>query len=129
MLIEIFKMQAELNARCGFAPPGGILYAGRWINNFVIAAEQELAELRDCTYWKHWYKEAREGRRYELHSPEKAKEEVIDLLQFWVSLAQAVGLTAEEVFETYKRKNAKNHKRQDNDVTTMEAKDAKYHIY
>jgi len=128
MLREIFAMQKELNKRYSFDPPGGLLYAGRWLNNFIDAALAELIELRDCTFWKHWYREAREGRRFELHSPEKAKEEVIDLLHFWVSMAQAVGLTADEVLDTYKRKNAKNHNRRDDNVSTTEAKNAKYHV-
>jgi len=122
ILADLFRRQAELNKRVGFDPPGGLLYAGKWLNNYIDAMIGELCELRDCTYWKHWYKEARDGRRFELHDPEHAKVEVIDILHFWISLAQCVGLTAKDVYDLYCRKMEKNHKRQDDDCTTQEAK-------
>jgi hypothetical protein len=82
----------------------------------------ELTELRDCTYWKHWYKEAREGKHYMLHDPEHAKVEVVDLFFFWMSLAQAVGLDPAGVVRLYYAKLQRNHERQDDDCTTEEAK-------
>jgi hypothetical protein len=72
-----------------------------------------LEELRDCTYWKHWCAEAQAGRRYELYDLQNARVEVIDLLFFWLSLAQCVGLSADEVLELYRQKLAVNHARQD----------------
>ena len=66
--------------------------------------------------------EARQGRRFELHDLQNARVEVIDLLFFWVSMAQCVGLTAEEVHGLYTQKLSINHKRQDNDYS-MKHKD------
>lgn len=123
ILRELFRRQAELNERVGYRYiPGDPQHMGTWLNNYIDAMIGELCELRDCTYWKHWYKEARQGRRYELHNPEHAKVEVVDILHFWISLAQCLGLTAEDVFDLYCRKMEKNHKRQDDDCTTEEAK-------
>jgi hypothetical protein len=118
VLHELFEVQAELNRRIGmdtsrlhdkFDP----LMAGKWLNDYLAAASNELEELRDCTYWKHWCKEAKEGRRFEIHDLQNARVEVIDLLFFWISLAQCVGLNAEDVVELYHKKLAVNHQRQD----------------
>jgi len=127
VLDEIFRLQAELNKKIGmdtkalhdrFDPTT----AGRWIHDYIMAMSNELEELRDCTYWKHWCSEARQGRRFELHDLQNARVEVIDLLFFWVSLAQCVGLTAEDVYNLYLQKLAVNHQRQDNGYS-MAAKD------
>ncbi len=127
MLAELFELQAALNKRIGhdtqalrenFDP----LKAGELLNDYIMAASNELEELRDCTYWKHWCKEAREGRRFELHDLQNARVEVIDLLFFLISMAQCVGLTAQDVVDLYKQKLAVNHTRQDQNYS-MTAKD------
>ncbi len=127
MLDELFELQASLNKRIGhdtealrenFDP----LKAGQLLNDYLMAASNELEELRDCTYWKHWCKEAREGRRFELHDLQNARVEVIDLLFFLISMAQCVGLTAQDVVDLYKQKLAVNHTRQDQNYS-MTAKD------
>lgn len=118
MLDEIFKLQGELNNRIGldtqslhneFDPQR----AGQWLNDYIAAASNELEELRDCTYWKHWCAEAQQGRRFALHNLQNARVEVIDLLFFWVSMAQCVGLAAEEVYELYLQKLKVNRQRQE----------------
>ncbi|MHC4091029.1 MAG: dUTPase [Planctomycetota bacterium] len=118
MLDEIFKLQAELNKKIGLDTqslresfdPG---QAGRWLNDYIAAASNELEELRDCTYWKHWCAEAKQGQRFALHDLQNARVEVIDLLFFWVSMAQCVGLSAEDVHKLYLQKLSVNHKRQE----------------
>ncbi len=121
-LEQLFEMQAELNARIGFDPKAhrenfDPTVAGEWISNYLMAMSNELEELRDCTYWKHWCKEAKEGRRFELHNIQNARVEVIDMLFFWISLAQCVGLNAEDVFRLYLQKLGVNHARQDNNYS------------
>lgn len=118
MLEELFQHQAELNRRIGFDPEAmrksfDPKLAGEWLNNYLMAASNELEELRNCMYWKHWCKEAKEGRRYELHDLQNARVEVIDLLFFWISMAMCVGLDAKDVLELYRQKLAVNHQRQD----------------
>ena len=118
MLEEIFRLQAELNRKIGFDTESmresfDPAQAGRWLNDYIAAASNELEELRDCTFWKHWCAEAREGRRFELHDLQNARVEVIDLLFFWISLAQCVGLSAADVHKLYLQKLNVNHRRQD----------------
>ena len=91
MLKELFDKQAELNKRTGFDAHAlrenfDPQYAGQWLNNYLAAMSNELEELRDCTFWKHWCKEAKEGRRFELHDLQNARVEVIDMLFFWIRI-------------------------------------------
>ena len=127
MLKELFKLQADLNRRIGFDAEAlrenfDPQVAGKWLNDYIAAASNELEELRDCTFWKHWCSEAKAGRRFELHDLQNARVEVIDLLFFWISLAQCAGLNAEDVFKLYRQKLDVNHQRQDQDYS-MKSKD------
>ena len=122
MLEELFQHQAELNRRIGFDPAQMKVkfdpkLAGEWLNNYIMAAANELEELRNCMYWKHWCAEAKAGRRFEIHDLQNARVEVIDLLFFWISMAQSVGLDAADVVELYKQKLKVNHDRQTNNYS------------
>lgn len=122
MLADLFKKQAELNRRIGFDPDEfrrdfDAQKAGEWLHNYIMAMSNELEELRDCTYWKHWAAEAKEGKRYFLHDLQNARVEIIDLLFFWISMAQCLGLRAEDVVKLYEQKLAVNHARQDNNYS------------
>ncbi|HPS54686.1 MAG TPA: dUTPase [Sedimentisphaerales bacterium] len=119
MLEELFEKQAELNKRIGFDakaqrknfdPQAG----GIWLNNYIAAMGNELEELRNCTFWKHWCKEAKEGKRFLINDLQNAKVEVIDMLFFWISLAQCLGMDAEDVMRIYNQKLDVNHSRQNN---------------
>jgi hypothetical protein len=129
VLGEIFKLQAELNRKVGFDTEAlhdnfDPVKAGRWLNDYIAAASNELEELRDCTYWKHWCVEAKQGQRFALHDLQNARVEVIDLLFFWVSLAQCVGLTAEDVHNLYLQKLKVNQKRQDDSYSMASKNEA-----
>ena len=119
-LTELFALQAELNKRTGFDPVRlreqfDPQHAGIWINNYLAAMNNEIEELRDCTYWKHWCQEAKDGKRFLLRDRQNARVEVIDMLFFWISLAQCVGLDADDVMALYRQKLDVNHARQDRD--------------
>ncbi len=127
MLQRLFELQAELNRQIGFDTAAlrerfDPLTAGRWLNDYIAAAGSELEELRNCTYWKHWCAEARQGRRFELADVQNARVEVIDLLFFWISMAQCVGLNAADVEQLYCKKLQVNHQRQKNNYS-MQGKD------
>jgi hypothetical protein len=127
VLKELFEKQAELNARIGYDTKSlrerfDPVAAGQWLNDYIIAAGNELEELRDCTFWKHWCSEAKEGKRFAIHDLQNARVEVIDLLFFWISMAQCVGLSAEDVYDLYLQKLDVNHKRQDGNYS-MKTKD------
>jgi len=127
VLDDIFERQAALNKRIGYDTKSmkenfDPERAGKWLNDYIMAASNELEELRDCTFWKHWCSEAQKGKRFAIHDLQNARVEVIDLLFFWVSMAQCVGLSAEDVHELYLKKLDVNHKRQDGDYS-MKNKD------
>jgi len=68
MLEELFERQAELNRKVGYDTASMREHfdpqlAGKWLNDYIAAASNELEELRDCTFWKHWCDEAKQGRR------------------------------------------------------------------
>lgn len=122
MLSELFSQQAELNKRTGFDAQAlrenfDPQYAGEWLNNYLAAMSNELEELRDCTFWKHWCKEAKEGKRFMIRDLQNARVEVTDMLFFWISLAQCLGLDAEDVVQLYQQKLNVNHTRQDNNYS------------
>jgi hypothetical protein len=127
MLDDMFERQGALNKRIGydtkslrdnFDPASG----GRWLNDYIMAAANELEELRDCTFWKHWCAEAQAGKRFAIHDLQNARVEVIDLLFFWISMAQCVGLNAADVYDLYLQKLDVNHRRQDGEYS-MKGKD------
>jgi len=138
-LRQLWELQAELNRKAGFdtlqlgaelgradhqgAPPdaGGIrLEVGRALKNYLDALSAECHELLECLNWKHWYREAREGRQYELRDVQNARVEAIDMLFFWVSICQLLGLSPADVFRMYATKLGINHRRQDQDRTQTE---------
>lgn len=135
-LEDIWPLQAELNRRSGFdtedlgrrlreaaeLPAGDPLRVdvGRALKNYVDALAAECQELQDCLSWKHWYREAREGRQHELQDVQNARVEATDMLFFWVSICQLLGLTPEDVYRLYEGKLGINHRRQDEDRTQAE---------
>lgn len=118
-LARLFALQADLNRRIGRDTAAlherfDSQTAGSWLNDYIIAASNELEELRNCTFWKHWCAEAKGGERFKLHDLQNARVEVIDLLFFWISMAQCLGLTADDVVHLYLQKLKVNHERQEN---------------
>ena len=131
-LADIWPLQAELNARTGFdtlglgeqlakamedgtlPEDGGIrTEVGRVLKNYLDALSDECTELHHCLSWTHWYREAKEGRQYELRDIQNARVEATDMLFFWISICQLLGMEPADVFRLYEGKLKINHKRQD----------------
>lgn len=91
------------------------IQVGRALKNYVDALTAECHELHECLSWKHWYKEAKEGRQYELCKIQNARVEAIDMLFFWVSICQLLGLAPEDIYRLYSKKLEINIRRQDED--------------
>ena len=70
--------------------------------DYLLALLSELNELKDCVIWKHWCKEAKDGKRWEIADPQNASVEVIDILFFLISLAQISGLSPNLILELNK---------------------------
>jgi len=138
-LEDIWPEQGELNRRAGFdtlglggamaaaeqagALPrqGGLrVQVGRAMKNYLDALTAECHELHECLSWKHWYQEAKQGRQYELRDVQNARVEAIDMLFFWVSICQLLGLSPQDVYRLYQEKLDINHRRQDQARTQAE---------
>ena len=140
-LADIWPLQAELNRRAGFdtaalgealkaAEAGGLadddpaaVAAGRALKCYIDALADECHEMHDCLSWKHWYREAKEGRQYQLQDVQNARVEATDMLFFWISICQILGMAPEDVFRLYARKLGINHNRQDEDRSQAEHPD------
>ncbi|NKB23754.1 MAG: dUTPase [Kiritimatiellae bacterium] len=107
MLKEIFDMQEALNQRIGVNCKNLTEEEQQtWVLNYCRALSQETAELIDSVPWKWWAK-------YQKYDKQNACVEVIDLFHFLISLAQVLGLSAEDVYTLYMKKNEVNFQRQD----------------
>jgi dimeric dUTPase (all-alpha-NTP-PPase superfamily) len=106
-LRELFRLQQTLNARIGVLTEN--LTAedqARWVLNYCRAMSQEIAELTDSVPWKWWAK-------YQTLDLQNARVEVVDLFHFLISLAQVLGMSADDVYQAYLKKNAVNLQRQE----------------
>lgn len=119
-LEEIFQLQKKLNERIG-VNLDDLDEAGKteWLLNYVRAMQQELAELVDSVPWKWWAK-------YQTFDEQNAKVEIIDLFHFLISAAQVMGLSAEDVYASYVKKNQVNLERQAQGYTVKDENDSKH---
>ena len=119
-LRELFRMQKALNERIGvFTDQLDEAGKTQWILNYCRAMSQELAELTDSVPWKWWAK-------YQQFDAQNARVEVVDLLHFLISLAQVLGMSADDVFQAYLKKNEVNLKRQDTGYASKDDADSKH---
>ena len=120
MLKDMFRMQIALNKRIGVGSPDTMSEEEltKWILNYCRAMSQELAELTDSVPWKWWAK-------YQKFDKHNARVEVVDLFHFLISLAEMLGMTADDVYRYYRDKNVVNLQRQDSGYTTKDESDNK----
>lgn len=119
-LEQIFKMQEELNARIGVNLKDiDEEEQAKWVLNYSRAMQQEMAELIDSVPWKWWAK-------YQDFDKQNARVEVIDLFHFLVSLAQTLGMTADDVMAAYVAKNKVNHDRQESGYSEKNEDDSRH---
>ncbi len=118
-LEAIFALQEALNKRIGvhtatLDEEGQI----KWTLNYIRAMQQEMAELTDSVPWKWWAK-------YQTFDRQNARVEVVDLFHFLVSIAQTLGLSADDIYQAYLKKNQINHQRQDSGYVKKDESDSK----
>lgn len=119
-LEQIFDMQEALNSRIGVRLRDlSEEERTKWVLNYTRAMQQEMAELVDSVPWKWW-------ARYQEFDLQNARVEVIDLFHFLISLAQTLGMSADDVFAAYVKKNAVNHLRQDSGYEAKDHDDSKH---
>ena len=119
-LHEIFRMQEILNKKIGvdlssLSPEDKT----KWALNYSRAMTQEIAELIDSFPWKWWAK-------YQKIDEQNARVEVVDLFHFLVSLAQTLGMTAQDIYDGYVKKNEVNHQRQESGYAVKDHADSKH---
>ncbi|HWS29153.1 MAG TPA: dUTPase [Clostridia bacterium] len=104
-LDRIFQMQKSLDD--DIARRRGLDGIGfeEWMQKDVLAVMAELGELLDEVNFK-WWKNKKEI------DPPKVKEELVDVLHFFVSMCIRAGFTADELYEVYAAKNQENFDRQ-----------------
>ena len=119
-LHELFRMQKALNERIGVQTNSmDEAEKTKWVLNYCRAMSQEMAELTDSVPWKWWAK-------YQKFDEQNARVEVVDLFHFLISLAQVLGMSADDVFSAYMKKNEVNFQRQDSGYTTKDESDSKH---
>ena len=119
-LEEIFRMQEALNQRIGVETKGMTEEEKiKWTLNYLRAMQQEMAELTDSVPWKWWAK-------YQKFDEQNARVEVVDLFHFLISMAQVLGMSADDVFAAYVKKNAVNFQRQESGYTQKDHGDSKH---
>lgn len=119
-LRELFRMQKALNERIGVRTDAmGDDEKTKWVLNYCRAMSQEIAELTDSVPWKWWAK-------YQQLDEQNARVEVVDLFHFLISLAQVLGMSADDVFASYVKKNEVNFRRQETGYAQKDENDSKH---
>jgi dimeric dUTPase (all-alpha-NTP-PPase superfamily) len=117
---ELFRMQKALNERIGVQTDQmSEEEKTKWLLNYTRAMSQEIAELIDSVPWKWWAK-------YQKFDEQNARVEVVDLFHFLISMAQVLGMSADDVFNAYVKKNEVNFKRQETGYTRKDEHDSKH---
>jgi dimeric dUTPase (all-alpha-NTP-PPase superfamily) len=119
-LRELFRLQKALNERIGVRTEDMNQDDKiKWLLNYCRAMSQEIAELTDSVPWKWWAK-------YQKFDEQNARVEVVDLFHFLISLAQVLGLGADDVFQAYVKKNEVNFQRQASGYAIKDEHDSKH---
>ncbi len=119
-LRELFRMQKALNERIGVHTDSmDEAEKTKWLLNYCRAMTQEIAELTDSVPWKWWAK-------YQKFDEQNARVEVVDLFHFLISAAQVLGMSADDVFNAYVKKNAINFQRQESGYAKKDESDCKH---
>lgn len=103
-LDQIFAMQAALNAEIR-ALRGLECAPSEWIQKETLAMLSELAELLDEVNFKWW-------KNPKPVDPDRVKDELVDILHFFVSMCLDAGLDPGELHARYLDKNRENIDRQ-----------------
>ncbi|MGN0795596.1 MAG: dUTPase [Christensenellales bacterium] len=76
-----------------------------WLQKETLAMLSEMAELLDEINWKWW-------KNPKVVNEANVKEELVDILHFFIGMCLNAGMTSDELYEIYLSKNEENFKRQ-----------------
>ncbi len=104
-LDKIFDMQKMLNTDIIARRNLYDIPKEEWIQKQTLAMISELSELLDEVNFK-WWKNKKDVDQ------QLVKEELVDILHFFVSMCLVYDMSAEELFDMYMDKNKENFDRQ-----------------
>ena len=104
-LDTIFQMQKALNDEITTTRHLEHITDEVWQQKLTLAMLSELSELLDGVNFKWW-------KNSKPIDSEYVKEEIVDILHFFVSMALRAGMDAEELYRRYLAKNQENFDRQ-----------------
>ncbi len=104
-LNEIFKMQKALNDDIIARRHLEGISDQEWIQKQMLAMMSEMAELLNEVNFKWWKNEVPVNEA-------NVKEELVDILHFFVSMCLRANMTADEMYDIYMAKNKENFDRQ-----------------
>ncbi|MCH5161629.1 MAG: dUTPase [Clostridiales bacterium] len=103
-LDTLFKMQTALDGY--IREKRNLNYSrGEWVCKKAQALTVELSEVLEEAQYKWW-------KNYGEIDDAKLKEEIVDVLHFFLGMCIDAGLTADELFDIYIKKNKENYDRQ-----------------
>ena len=105
-LEEMLRIQQLLNERIRDKRGLTGVSAEEWMQKYTLAMLSEMAELLDEVNFK-WWKNKKPA------NPDALKEELVDILHFFLSMCLMAGMDAEEMYSIYLRKNQENIDRQE----------------
>src|SRR5690554_6641686 len=104
-LEHIFQLQAKFDQALVEKRKLTHIKTEEWIQKEVLAIVSELGELLDESNFK-WWKNPKPINQAAL------REELVDILHFFISMCIKVGMTAEDLYQGYLAKNKENFDRQ-----------------
>ena len=104
-LEEIFVLQKQFNDEIIRTRKLDQVNDDQWMQRYMMAMFVEMAELMDETNYK-WWKNPKEVDK------DAVKEELVDILHFFVSLCIRSGMNAQDLYARYLEKNKENILRQ-----------------
>lgn len=105
-LEKIFAMQKQLNEDIASRRDLGDISKEEWIQKQTLAMISELSELLDEVNFKWW-------KNKKPVDDQLVKEELVDILHFFVSMCLVYDMDADELCSMYMDKNKENFDRQE----------------
>lgn len=104
-LENIFKYQNQFDTELALKRGLTDIPMEQWIQKETLAMMSELAELIDEVNFKWW-------KNPKPVDSGKVKDELVDILHFFVSMCLKTGMDANELHQRYMNKNKENFARQ-----------------
>ncbi|HMV01659.1 MAG TPA: dUTPase [Chitinophagales bacterium] len=113
-LDQIYKLQRQLLELFGhnfdnLESDQKVIY----IKDTILSMTDELHEVLNLFPWKNWKNYS--GEHHNLNLP-LIKEEVVDALHFFINLCLMIGISSNELFDEFIKKNNKNIERIKNGI-------------